>query len=480
MKKITLLFVIATLSSLSAFSQFVFPVIPGPTNVLSGSDVTLNLNSIDNTLASVPAGLYTTFSISVYWDNPTGDPYSNEAGLDVITTAGTVTAAIAGDGANGSATTLTFTGAFTSDYNPTVDGFFDIVLSQSYGGSAADWSNITITIFETASCPDPTLSIGNFTAPNLADVTLGAAAGATAYNWEIQPQGTPQGTAGAIDSGVSAVINFSVVNLIDGINYTLYVQSDCSGALGNYLSLNFSYALPPANNDLCNAVALTMDVTGVSGAYTNVQASEEASEPDGTCFSGGTQGSVWFSFVAPASGEVQVSTDIGGSMSDSEIAIYDATGVTCGDLSTLPAELTCDQDSGTIVGAGYMNVLDLTAANSTALTPGTTYYIQVSGYFDARGSFGIQVFDQVTLSIDDLKLSEGFTAYPNPVENELTVSAKSEIKSLSIVNMLGQTVRTVTPNSSVYKLDFSDLNSGIYFVKASVNNNEGTIRIVKK
>jgi hypothetical protein len=46
--------------------------------------------------------------------------------------------------------------------------------------------------------------------------------------------------------------------------------------------------------------------------------------------------------------------------------------------------------------------------------------------------------------------------------------------------MLGQTIRTVTPNNRKYQLDFSDLTSGIYFVKASVKNTEGTFRIVKK
>ena len=70
--------------------------------------------------------------------------------------------------------------------------------------------------------------------------------------------------------------------------------------------------------------------------------------------------------------------------------------------------------------------------------------------------------------------------YPNPVIDELTISAKNEIKQLSIINMLGQTVRTVTPNSRNYKLNLSDLTTGIYFVKASVNNTEGTFRIVKK
>ena len=624
MKKITLLFFIATLSSLSALAQYNFAPITGPTNVVNGASPTLNLNDAGNGTA-VTAGVYLDFSITVDWaDDGTGTAWSSEADITVTTAAGSVLIdpATSGSAGDGIATTLTFTGSMAGTYDPSVDGTFDIIPNQSWAGSSADWSNIVVTINPAPACPDPTaLVVDNFVGPNFADISWVAAAGATGYNWEVQPQGTPQGTIGEIDLGTTAAITDTATNLVDGTSYTLYVQSDCGGPLGNWVSTDFSFNLPPANDEcvnaialtvntdyscgtvtagttvgatasaqaddvtgtpntdvwysfvatgtdhrvtltnvvnqgggtststdmgmgvydatggcgalaffddsdpdtldltgltpattyyvrvfgwygtiqynnfdicvgtapappandnLCNAISLTIDVTGIAGSYTNDSATEETSEPAGTCFNGGAQGTVWFSFVAPASGEVQVSTDIGGTLTDSEIAIYDATGVTCADLSTLPAELTCDQDSGVVVGAGYMNVLDLTVANTNAVTPGVTYYVQVSGYNNAKGTFGIQVFDQITLSVSDLALTEEFKAYPNPVIDELTVSAKSEIKQLSIVNMLGQTVRTVAPKNRSYKLDFSDLTSGIYFVKAKVNSTEGTFRIVKK
>lgn len=330
-------------------------------------------------------------------------------------------------------------------------------------------------------CSEPTaLTVDNFVGPNSADISWTAAAGAVGYNWEIQPQGTAQGTAGAIDSGTTSLTTVTTTSLVNGASYTLYVQSDCGGPTSIYQSLDFTYILPPANDNLCNAIALTLDTAAVAGAYTNDSATEETSEPAGACYTGGAQGTVWFSFVAPASGEVQISTDIGGTMTDSEIAVYDATGVTCADLSTLGAVLACDQDSGTVVGSGYMNVLDMTAANGNALTPGTTYYVQVSGYSNDRGTFGIQVFDQVTLSIDNFDIEENFRYYPNPVQDRLTISAQNNIEELSIVNMLGQVVKTVQPNVNNYELNFTDLNAGVYFVKATINNTEGTFRIIKK
>lgn len=624
MKKITLLFFIATLSSLGAFAQYNFTPIAGPTNVVNGASPTFNLNDAGNSTA-VTAGVYLDFVITVDWaDDGTGTAWSSEADITVTTAAGSVLIdpATSGSAGDGNATTLTFTGSMAGNYDPSVDGSFDIIPNQSWAGSSADWSNIAVTINLAPACPDPTaLIVNNNIAPNFADISWTAAAGATGYNWEIQPQGTAQGTAGEIDFGTIAALIDTATNLVNGTDYTLYVQSNCGGPLGNWISTDFSFNLPPANDEcvnavglsvntdyscgtvtagtttgatasaqaddvtgtpntdvwysfvatgtdhrvsltnvvnqgggtststdmgmgvydatggcaslvffddsdpdtldltgltpaityyvrvfgwygtiqynnflicigtppappandnLCNAIPLTIDVTGVSGMYTNDSATEEASDPAGTCFTGGPQSTVWFSFVAPASGEVQVSTDIGGTMTDSEIAIYDSTGVTCGDLSTLPAELTCDQDSGVVVGAGYMNVLDLTVANTNAVTPGVTYYVQVSGYNNDRGTFGIQVFDQLTLGIEDVELIEEFTIFPNPFTDKLTVSAKNEIKKLTIVNMLGQTVKTITPNNLEYQLDLSNLTSGIYFVKARVNNTEGTFRIVKK
>ncbi|MFD0962768.1 choice-of-anchor J domain-containing protein [Pseudofulvibacter geojedonensis] len=469
-------------------------------------------------------------------------------------------------------------------------------------------------------CPNVmNLAAGNFTSPDSADITWDAVTGATMYNWEVQPQGVAQGTAGEIASGSVAGTTATTSGLVGGTTYTVYVQSDCGGAAGVYQSFDFTFILPPANDEcanaialtvnsdfacatvtagttvgatassqaddvtgtpntdvwfsfvatgtnhrvtltnvvnqgggtststdmgmgvydatggcaglvfsadsdpntldltgltpattyyvrvygwlttiqynnfdicvgtppaapandnLCNAISLTIDTAAVAGSYTNDSATEEANEPAGACYSGGAQGTVWFSFVAPASGEVQVSTDFGGTMTDSEIAVYDATGVTCSDLSTLSAAVGCDQDSGTVVT--YNSILNLNAANGNALTPGNTYYIQVSGYNNNRGTFGIQVFDQVTLSVDNFDIDENFNYYPNPVQDKLVVSAKNQIEVLSIINMLGQTVKTVTPNINNYELDFSDLKSGVYFVKATINGIDGTFRIIKK
>jgi len=156
--------------------------------------------------------------------------------------------------------------------------------------------------------------------------------------------------------------------------------------------VTFGELPPPANDNACDAIPLTVGAPSANDAFSNVAATAEPNEPVPACFVDGINGSVWFTFVAPASGDVTVTTDIAGSTSDdTEIAVYDAPG-DCADLTTLGPDLGCDQDSGTVVN--FNSILSV-----SGLTPGNTYYIQVDIWNStfspdlAFGEFGIRVLD---------------------------------------------------------------------------------------
>ena len=459
-------------------------------------------------------------------------------------------------------------------------------------------------------CP----SVMNFAAsymvaPGSVDLTWDLAAGATMYNWEIQPQGITQGTPAPIGSG--AVTGTSVTatgGLVEGTTYTAYVQSVCGGPTGVYQTIDFTFILPPANDECDNVISLTVNTDYACGtvtAGTTVGATASAQTDDVT---GTPNTDVWFSFVASGSdhrvtltnvvnqgGGTSTSTDMGMGVynatggcaslvffDDSDPNTLDLTGLTpattyyvrvfgwysdiqynnfdicigtapaapvndtCSgalEISALPynnsqdgsgatnngAFVACDGNTAstndgvwytfTTVNAGTIDIAITGATgwdseialysgscstfmcvanadgggngadetiSGQAVAAGTQYWINIGYYSGSTDSsegpltIDVTTTDTTTLGVEDLKLSEGFTAYPNPVIDELTISAKNEIKSLSIINMLGQTIRTVTPNSRNYQLDLSDLTAGIYFVKALVNNTEGTFRIVKK
>lgn len=231
---------------------------------------------------------------------------------------------------------------------------------------------------------------------------------------------------------------------------------------------------PPANDNLCNAIALTVDGDSTGNAYSLTSATAETGEPAAACFNGGVNGSTWFSFVAPASGEVTVSTDIaGGSLTDSEIAVYAGTGVTCADLATLGAALGCDQDSGTVVN--YNSILSV-----TALTPGDTYYIQVDRWGTATaGTFGLTVVDSNPLSAASFS-DKNFTYYPNPVKDVLNLSYTKNISNVAVFNLLGQQMSSRTVNANQSKVDMSNLAAGTYLVKVTADNQVKTIKVIKE
>ncbi|QAA83004.1 BspA family leucine-rich repeat surface protein [Aequorivita sp. H23M31] len=158
----------------------------------------------------------------------------------------------------------------------------------------------------------------------------------------------------------------------------------------------------PINDDLCNAIALTVGASSAGDAYSNIGATFQNNEPTGSCWNGTGTKTVWFSFVAPASGNAIVSTDIaGGTLTDTHIAIYKAP-TDCNDLSTL-VEVGCDGQGGIIVPNNSI-------ANLTGLIAGNIYYVQVEGYNSLTGTFGIEVMDDdnTDCGIADLPFFDGF------------------------------------------------------------------------
>ncbi len=133
---------------------------------------------------------------------------------------------------------------------------------------------------------------------------------------------------------------------------------------------------------LCDAIALTVDAAPAT--YSNSNCTGEANEPNGSCWNGTTtMESIWFSFVAPNTGSVEVTTDFDTPLNDTHIAIYEVGD--CSDMATL-TEKGCDEDSGDAGQYGWNSI-----AQVYGLTAGNTYYVQVDGYNDKDGEFQIQV-----------------------------------------------------------------------------------------
>ncbi|MEZ4827540.1 MAG: PPC domain-containing protein [Bacteroidia bacterium] len=214
------------------------------------------------------------------------------------------------------------------------------------------------------------------------------------------PGGDCNNLASLVELGCSQDIDFfnylstiSTTPVTPGATYYVSV-SGWNGTEGTFCIVVNSI-VSPVNDTLCDAIPLTVG-GGCAGTPNgdNTGAIAEAGEPVASCYVGGTN-SVWYSFVAPASGFVSLSTDfLIGTNGDTEIALYELPGGNCANPSSL-VELACDQDGGNIVD--FNSVI-----TSATVTPGNTYYVSVSGWNGTEGSFCIEVTESVPPANDDL------------------------------------------------------------------------------
>jgi len=120
----------------------------------------------------------------------------------------------------------------------------------------------------------------------------------------------------------------------------------------------------------------------------------------------------------------------------------------------------------------YSNALSL----NEPLVDGATYYI-VSEVDNCQSeALAITVEEQANRTNFDVF---GFTYYPNPTSDVLYFSSNQPIENITFSNMLGQTIN-LNLSSEKTSVDLSNLPSGNYFVKVSIEGVSKTIKIVKQ
>lgn len=156
-----------------------------------------------------------------------------------------------------------------------------------------------------------------------------------------------------------------------------------SGLSANSNSIFITFSGTAAANDIpCNSFNLSI---GAPSSGTNICSSDSYEPATVSCWTGGTKNTVWYDFVAPASGEVRIKTIITASanvLQRTQIALFSGT---CGNLT----QLSCNQDAPDCGGYGPEN----SEIYYPSLTPGATYYIAVDGESSTVGDFGILVID---------------------------------------------------------------------------------------
>lgn len=134
-----------------------------------------------------------------------------------------------------------------------------------------------------------------------------------------------------------------------------------------------------ANDQCANAITLPVTTgTCQSDVYTITGATTEASDPIPNCWVPATVShTVWFKFQ-PGSTSVEISTNFGNTLTNSQIALYSGT---CGALTLI----ACQEDINT--SSGFLH----TSIRINGLNTANTYYIMVDGNGTLIGDFGICV-----------------------------------------------------------------------------------------
>lgn len=119
---------------------------------------------------------------------------------------------------------------------------------------------------------------------------------------------------------------------------------------------------------------------------------------------------------------------------------------------------------GIVVTINGFSTDDFTSNNTTCLT----YPVSISGYND----------------ISETELIPQFNAYPNPVQDILTIECSSETTGfdyeVSIYDLTGKVVSTTPYSKGKVQIEISRIASGMYFVKVGNDTTFSTKKIIKK
>ncbi len=161
------------------------------------------------------------------------------------------------------------------------------------------------------------------------------------------------------------------------IYYWQIIPYNSGGTATSCSVYSFTTGNGQANDLPCNAESIDI---GSTASGNNDCSSDNSESGAPSCWTSGALNTVWYSFVAPASGAVDIATSL-GSINSTQVAVY--SGV-CSSLTLVD----CNQDAPTC-DADYDN----SEFTVTGLTSGSTYFVRVDGEDDDVGTFNITISD---------------------------------------------------------------------------------------
>ena len=132
-------------------------------------------------------------------------------------------------------------------------------------------------------------------------------------------------------------------------------------------------------------------------------------------------------------------------------------------------------------GGGRGHIL-LKVKSKSNLVSDDTVSQKANIYFDYN--FPIETNNETTtfsaLGVNENELDQTVKVYPNPVVNEVQISAQNNIRSVQVYDIQGRLLQVQTGGEMNTVLDLSTQNQGVYFLKISTDSGSKVERIIKQ
>lgn len=117
--------------------------------------------------------------------------------------------------------------------------------------------------------------------------------------------------------------------------------------------------------------------------------------------------------------------------------------------------------------------------DTTGLTATQLAQITFDGYSGASLLSTGEVVPTLALNINS-NGKVNFKYFPNPVKDKLTLSNLNPISQVTIYNLIGQKVLSVSPNKLETSIDISSFSASTYFVEVVANGQKSTVKVIKQ
>ncbi len=276
-----------------------------------------------------------------------------------------------------------------------------------------------------------------------------------------------------------------------GLNLTAGIEYQISYKYGNngsafHEKMKVAYGTAPGSTYMTNELADYTDITGGTPIFEELVFTVPADGVYYFGFKAYTPADQFYLFVDDIhiryAAECDPVTDVEiTNVQDTSITVIWTESPTATDGYIVDVYLQGQNPTIDTPVASETVVAGITSATIIGLERDTSYDVYVTSNCGNGNFISTQALNVVTtdLGVGDNNYAH-INYFPNPVKDQLTITAASSIETITVYNLLGQKVLQLQPRNINVVLDMSSLPTGTYVLKATLADAASTFKIVKE